>query len=167
MKKPLFLLAIVFILAGGFVVGIALRLVMDEINAKKEYWLGKGEITYTSAVDPELKDRWNKLLVENRKNMTIASEMYGDARTGVCEMRISNATGSQLACTVTLIRDATGELMYQSKLIDPGYYIENAKLAVDFRAGYYPATAVWTFYQVGGDDIIGEMANKVVVILEE
>ena len=49
---------------------------------------------------------------------------------------------------VALTLDETGETLYESGLIDPGYYVEYIELAQALAAGDYAATATFTTYSL-------------------
>ena len=59
---------------------------------------------------------------------------------------IENDAANQYSFQVTITEDATGDVLYESGLIDPGYYIEYIELNKTLAAGDYPATAVFTTY---------------------
>lgn len=61
---------------------------------------------------------------------------------------IENDEANQYSFQVTITEDATGDVLYESGLIDPGYYIEYIELNKMLPAGDYPATAVFTTYSL-------------------
>lgn len=74
---------------------------------------------------------------------------------------IENDEANQYSFQVTITEDATGDVLYESGLIDPGYYIEYIELNKTLAAGDYPATAVFTTYSLeeSPDPIAEIMAN--------
>ena len=140
---------------------------MNSKEPERVYWLGKGTGSLDAIEDTEKKDEWNQLLLDNRKYMTIENELHVKGADARCEARISNASESGLSCTVTIIRDSTSEILYQSKLLDPGYYIEEIQMESKLREGWYSCTIVWSFYEPDGYEIIGEFAEKAVVIVDD
>lgn len=168
MKKYLWAFIVMCFVLGAFCIGngMVLYLNSETEQQKKDYWLGQGAAMEDN-LDPVQRDLWNRSLLENRKYLTMENHLYTNTGDYRCEARISNASGSILRCTVTVIRNSTSEILYQSKLIDPGYYIEEIEFTTKLREGYYPCTIVWSFYELEGEYIIGEMAENAVVIVQD
>lgn len=98
--------------------------------------------------------------------VSAAEEMYADL-DGQCEARIENRAENENSARVTLVRIATGDVLYQSGLIDPGYYMETVELAVRLRAGWYPCRVIWEFYDPESQEPIGKAAQSAVLIVQE
>lgn len=96
----------------------------------------------------------------------IAAEMKADTR-GRCEARIENKPGNENSARVEIVRTATGEVLYQSGLIDPGFYVETVDLAVRLREGWYPCRVVWEFYDPESLEAVGKAAQSAVLIVSE
>lgn len=67
---------------------------------------------------------------------------------------------------VEVIRDDTGELLYQSGLLEPGSYIPEAGLLVDLDAGTYTCTATIYAYRLADESYIGKVAAGLTVSVE-
>lgn len=111
------------------------------------------------------RDLRNQELVRNMNHVSLEREIYLDYSDSPGEARIANDSRNSFSCTVKIVRDATGEVFYESDLIEPGYYIEEIRLTGGLKQGFYPCTAVWSFYTQGGE-YAGETAWKVVVIIK-
>lgn len=98
--------------------------------------------------------------------VSAAEEMYADL-DGHCEARIENKDGNENSVRVTLVRIATGEVLYQSGLIDPGHYMETVDLSVQLRAGWYPCRVIWEFYDPVSQEPMGKAAQSAVLIVQE
>lgn len=61
---------------------------------------------------------------------------------------IENDARNNYSFKVALTLDETGETLYESGLIDPGYYVEYIELAQTLAAGDYAATATFTTYSL-------------------
>lgn len=156
------------ILAGGFLTGYGFQRFLDNRQKITEYqeshvlWKQKLAEGARQEVAWDLR---NQELLENMKHVSMEQEIFFEDGSDTGEARISNESGSLFACTVTLIRDATGEVIYQSGLIEPGHYIEKIHLESKLQKGNYPCTAIWVFY-AQDDEYIGETAWKTVVIVK-
>lgn len=78
----------------------------------------------------------------------IASEPifeYGGQRGRI---GIENDERNNYSFQVTLTLDSTGEVLYESGVIDPGYYVEFIELNRTLEAGDYPVTATFTTYSL-------------------
>lgn len=95
----------------------------------------------------------------------IAEEMYAQAN-GTCEARVQNLPENENSVRVSIVRSATGEVLYQSGLIDPGHYVEYVQLNVRLREGWYPCRILWEFYQPDTQDPIGKAAQSAVLIVQ-
>lgn len=110
------------------------------------------------------RDQRNQSLIENMKYISLERQIYFKTGRDKGTAGISNGSQSKFNCQVTVVRDATGEVLYKSDLIEPGYYIEEIYLKGSLKKGYYPCTAVWSFYSEH-DEYAGETAWKIVVIV--
>lgn len=167
-KKWLQLLAAWGVLAGGFCVGAGLYKVSANFKLRNRYtdsvveWrqdLAEG------AEEREVRDRKNRTLAENMKYVSINRELLladGGAET---KADIAVDERSAFSCTVTILRDATGEALYRSGVIDPGHYITTIRLETTLSKGYYPCTAVWSYY-AEEDEYVGETAWNLVVVID-
>lgn len=168
-RSKLAVLALLFLLTGMFLAGMGLqRYIMNqEIRSsyKNSSLTWKQEMAEGMEVE-DARDLRNWQLVNSMNYVSMAREIYFDSANGAGEARISIGEESNFGCTVTLIRDATGEEIYQSDMIEPGYYIESIYLSGSLKQGYYPCTAIWSFY-TDNDEYVGEMARKTVVVINQ
>ncbi|MBE7718094.1 hypothetical protein [Lacrimispora indolis] len=160
--------AVACLLAGSFFAGMGLQKIVGSQKLRKEYatselqWkqeLAEGE---DAAI---VRDLRNQELVENMKYVSLERQIYFDYADAFGEARIANGSENKFSCTVRIVRDATGEVVYESDLLEPGYYIEKIRLAGGLKQGFYPCTAVWDFY-TQGEEYAGETAWNVVVIIK-
>lgn len=164
----LWLLTAAFVTTGSFFFGLGAASFVDQ--AARPELLRKEQLprlTGGGEESPYERDRRNALLVENMGYVSMERELVFEQGDSLGYAGIENGTDSQLGCTITLIRDGTGEILYHSKVLDPGYYIENIHLQTHLRKGYYPCTVVWSFYEQEADLPIGNTAGKAVVIINE
>ena len=164
----LMFVAVTCLLAGSFLVGMGVQKVLSNQKTRKEYLESELEWKQELAEGEEeavVRDLRNQILVENMKYVSMERQLYFDHADAAGEARIANDEESALSCKATIVRDATGEVIYQSDLIEPGYYIEDIHLSGGLRQGFYPCTAVWSFY-TQNEEYAGETAWKVIVIIE-
>lgn len=156
------------VLAGAFFMGMGYQQmrenqrIIDEYENSSLRW--KREIA--GGMDmAEAKDLQNQILLENRAYVLIEKEIFFEDAQTRGEARISNGEGSVFSCTVTIFEDAGGEVLYESGLIEPGYYIEWIDLSRELKPVHYPCMAVWSFYSAEGE-FAGELAEDVVVVVK-
>ena len=90
-------------------------------------------------------------------------ESYGDVLLGEdgnseANLLIQNAETNPAPIQVDLIRDDTGETLYESEVIPVGYKIEEGKLLQDLDPGEYGCTAV---FSILNPDDASEVINQV------
>lgn len=161
-------LTVICLLAGSFFVGMGLQKMFSNQQTRKEY--AKSELEWKQELaegedDAIVRDLRNQELVKNMKYVSLERQIYFDHSDEPGEARIANDSKNNFSCTLRIVRDATGEVIYESGLIEPGYYIEEIHLTGGLKQGFYPCTAVWSFY-TQGEEYAGETAWKVVVIIK-
>ncbi|MGL4607882.1 MAG: hypothetical protein ACRCU3_10515 [Eubacteriaceae bacterium] len=147
------LLVLAGILIGIGATGIAVKdtAVSLDINAKNR--------------ELERKLNGNGILEIEKKALSLEKEIVFAKGDALGEARIANGIENRLLVTLTIYHDANGEVLYATKIIEPGFYIENISLNKVLEKGAYPCTGVWTFY-TPEEDLLGEMAQKIVVIIK-
>lgn len=64
---------------------------------------------------------------------------------------------------VLITLDDTGELIYETGLIEPNHHIQSAKLDVELEKGEYLATAVFNAYDPETEEYIGSAGAKLTI----
>lgn len=168
-RNRLAILALLFLMTGMFLAGMGVqRCIMNQEirnGYKNSELIWKQEMAKGMEVE-EARDLRNRQLVNSMDYVSMEQEIYFDNSDTSGEARISNRKENVFSCTVTLIRDATGEEIYHSDIIEPGYYIESIYLNSSLKQGYYPCTAILSFY-TGNDEYVGETARKTVVVIRQ
>ena len=164
----LMLITVICLLAGSFFVGMGLQKMFSNQKTRKEY--AKSELEWKQELaegedDAIVRDLRNQELVKNMKYVSLERQIYFDHADESGEARIANDIKNDFSCMVRIVRDATGEVVYKSDLIEPGHYIEEIHLTGGLKQGFYPCTAVWSFY-TKGEEYAGETAWKVVVVIK-
>jgi len=168
MRRDLLALFVICLLGGTFFTGAGIQKMVSNHRIIQEYrqselqW--KQELA-EGADEAAARDRRNQSLIENMEYISLERQIYFADAQAKGTARIANDSRSQFHVQVTLVRDATGEVLYESGLLEPGYYIEEIHLNGSLKKGYYPCTAVWNFYSEH-DEYAGETAWKIVVIVK-
>ena len=168
LRYCLVLITVICLLAGSFFVGMGLQKMFSNQKTRKEY--ARSELEWKQELaegedDAIVRDLRNQELVKNMKYVSLERQIYFDYSDASGEARIANDIKNDFGCKVRIVRDATGEVVYASDLIEPGYYIEKINLTGGLKQGFYPCTAVWSFY-TKGEEYAGETAWKLVVIIK-
>lgn len=168
-RTALMVLSAVSVLAGGVFLGIGMGKVAVNIRLRRSYqgssvdW--RQELA-AGAGQEQVRDLRNQELAKNMQYVSINRALCFSDGSAAAQADISVDSRSDFGCVVTILRDATGEQLYRSGVIDPGHYIGQIHLDSSLRDGYYPCTALWSYYG-DGDEYVGETAWKVVVVVGE
>ena len=101
-------------------------------------------------------------------NISIASAIVFESPTAEGEARIENIEANPYHMQVDIILDETGETIYQSKLIRPGYSIEKIRLEKELEPGEYPVTAVFSAITQEEMQLFGQAGAQIkIYILDE
>lgn len=110
--------------------------------------------------DEEIQQALNNIVEEGMFRISIASDIIaieGDK----AELRIENNLQNRYVMQVSIYLDDTGEEIYSTDLIDPGYYIQEAELDKHLEPGEYAATAVFTALYPDTEEIVGTVGANV------
>lgn len=166
-RTVLIVLSALSVLAGGFCLGIGMGKTAVNISLRRSYqdssvnW--RQELAAGTGQE-QVRDLRNQELAKNMQYVSINRTLRFSQGSAAAQADISVDARSDFGCVVTILRDATGEQLYKSGVIDPGHYISQIHLDSSLRDGYYPCTAVWSYYG-DGDEYVGETAWKVVVVV--
>lgn len=94
----------------------------------------------------EIQGLLNQVVERGMVNVAINPEPIFKNGKAKGNIGIENISGNHYALQVDLTLDKTGELLYSSGLIDPGYYIDEIKLQKVLPKGVYPVTASFSAY---------------------
>ena len=110
--------------------------------------------------EEEIQEALNNTVEEGMFRISIASNIVA-IEDGMAEIRIENNLQNRYIMQVTLTLDETGEEIYRTGLIDPGYYIQSAKFDKHLDPGEYEATAVFTALYPDNENIVGTVGANV------
>ena len=137
-----------------------------EVALKPEVTLGeykgvavpKKEVTVT---DEEVQAELDKVVQEGMFNISINPDIRMTSGRAEAELRVENIPANRHLMSVTLSRDDTGEVLYASGLIEPGYHIQAVPLETVLPGGSYTATALFTAYDLETEQPAGQAAARV------
>ncbi|WP_165062971.1 MULTISPECIES: hypothetical protein [unclassified Adlercreutzia] len=111
--------------------------------------------------DEEIQAELDRTVEEGMFNISIASVIEFENGTSSGTAYIENVPGNRYNMQVTITDDSTGDVLYESGILQPNQYIENITLARDLDAGSYPATATFSAIDPTTYEEIGQAAAKV------
>lgn len=114
----------------------------------------------------EIQDELNRIVEEGMFRISIASAIVGE-ENGKMEMRIENNAANRYLMRVSIVLDETGEEVYTTDTIDPGYHIMEDALDKPLPAGQYPATAIFTALYPDTGAIVGTAGAQVTLYVLE
>lgn len=156
---------IVLLFGAGFMLGTAIGMNMSSRQQEEQSRSLEEYGIYSGMSEAEKLEQINRVLSAAKEEIYIEPEIYFAAADSSGEAYISNGAESSLSVKCTIIRDATGEIVYSSGLIDPGYSIKDIYLIAELKKGEYPCTVVWTFYNGNDEVLLGETACNVMTII--
>ena len=150
-KKPVLLIIIIILLVAALIFGFAYFMLPKQQEPKQtseelaeEQAAEMGILPDMSAED--IEKRLNEQIDKSMLNISIYKNPVFENGEAEGNLRIENIPANHYAMTVEIVREDNGETVYQSGLISPGYFVENAKLDTPLEKGIYPAVAVFTAY---------------------
>ena len=111
--------------------------------------------------EEEIQAELNRVVDEGMFNISIASAILFNGPDGEGEARIENIAANHYHMQVDILLDETGETVYSSKLIKPGYSIKNIRLDKRLEPGEYPATAVFSAITQEEKQVFGTVAAQI------
>lgn len=137
----LILLLLLILIGGGILV--------YKINQKREFERYQFDTEAMAGriqmmTEEEIQAELNRVVEEGMFNISIASAIVFESPESEGEARIENVAANNYHMQVDIILDESGETVYSSKLIQPGYSIGNIKLSEKLEPGEYEATAIFS-----------------------
>jgi len=111
--------------------------------------------------EDQIQQELDRLVEEGMFNISIASAIVFDSPQAEGQARIENVEANRYHMQVDIRLDDTGELVYASKLIQPGYSIENIRLSKQLSPGEYTATAVFSAITKEELQLFGQAAAQI------
>ncbi|MEG0721432.1 MAG: hypothetical protein RR446_06760 [Lachnospiraceae bacterium] len=117
--------------------------------------------------EEEVQQRLNTVVSEGMMNVSMNPHpVFLDGKSPGT-LRIENIEQNHYSYQVSITLDDTGEEIYESGLLDPGYFIDEAKLSTALAKGEYPATARFLAYEGADEKPIGAAVVKISITVEK
>ena len=116
---------------------------------------------YEGKSEAEIQAELDKVVQEGMFNISINPDIRMTSGRAEAELRVENIPANHHLMSVTLSRDDTGEVLYASGLIEPGYHIQAVPLEIVLPGGSYTATALFTAYDLETEQPAGQAAARV------
>ncbi|WP_165252080.1 flagellar protein FliS [Adlercreutzia sp. ZJ304] len=118
-----------------------------------------GQAPYKS--EEEMQAELDRVVEEGMFNISIASVIEFADGTSSGTAYIENVPGNRYNMQVTITDDNSGDVLYESGVLQPNQFIESIVLVKDLEAGTYPATATFTALDPTTYDQVGQAAAKI------
>lgn len=160
-RWPLVLVIVVVLGIAGF---FAYRSgVLDLIGGKS----GDAALGVTPDMnEDQAQQQRNTALSEGMQHVSINPHSLFKSGSSEGTLDIENDAQSRYSYVVSITRDDTGEEVYKSGLLKPGYRIDKAHLSTPLPEGDYSATARFVAYKVSGGDPIGAAVRKIIITVK-
>ena len=120
--------------------------------------------TGTLNQDPEVRQReLNSAVEEGMLAFSVNATPFMKNGASTANLLIENPPGNGKRFTITIRRNDTGEVIYQSGYLDPEQYIDNTPLDVTLPKGEYPCTASFNSYRIKDSSYLGRAAAKITI----
>lgn len=117
--------------------------------------------------DQEIIDELNRKVDEKSIAFSINSQPTLDKETGEVNWMFENPEGNDKFIRLEVFRDDTNELIYETKMIQNGSYVESAALSETLSAGSYVCTAYIHGYRLSDQSYLGQVAAGITVVIPE
>ena len=111
----------------------------------------------------EIQAELDRVVDEGMFNISIAATVMMERGDAPAELRIENVPGNRYLMKVGIVRDDTGERLYETDLIEPNHHIQLDTLDVSLPKGTYECTAVFSAYDPETEEQIGQAAAKMTI----
>lgn len=114
----------------------------------------------------DVKKAAQKAVDRSKFNMVIAPKAHFISGDQVGELFIQNPANNAYPVNVEITQNDSGELLYTSGAIQPGYEIKEVRLEQKLPQGEYPATATFSLYDEKTKEKRGEVAAKITIYVK-
>jgi hypothetical protein len=163
-KKALLLILLLLIVAGagGGYWWYTHHQVMD---ATTKYWFDKlaKDGSLQGKTPTEVQELLNSVVEEGMFNVSMNAKAVFNNGKSEGSIGLENIPQNRYFCRVIIRRDDTNEVLYESKGLKPGQYIDKIKLKKNLPAGNYDCTAQVIATDPESLDDIGQVQVKIQV----
>lgn len=159
--RPVGFYVAVAVAAVAIVVAAVLAFHLFETAAPRDPNASLGQLE--GKTPEEIQAALDRVVEEGMFNISIASTVEFADGTAEGELRIENAPANHYLMKVEIARDDTGEVVYESGVIEPNHHIQKARLSADLDAGTYPCTATFFAFDPETEQPVGQAAAKLAI----
>ena len=116
--------------------------------------------------DQEIIDELNRTVDEKSIAFSINSQPTAEDGKSEVNWMFENPQSNEKYTKLEVFRDDTGELIYETKLIQNGSYVESAKLNTELPAGSYACTAYIHGYRLSDQSYLGQVAAGITLVIQ-
>lgn len=148
-------------------VGVGAYLYFNPLENGGRYHNPNADLGQLDGKTPEeIQEELNRVVDEGMFNISIAEVLSFPDGTSEGDVRIENVPGNRYLMDVSITLDETGEVVYESGIIEPNHHITKDRLKVDLDKGAYPATAMFTALDPETEAVIGQAGAQVTIRVE-
>ncbi|WP_165060922.1 hypothetical protein [Adlercreutzia sp. ZJ154] len=115
--------------------------------------------------EDEIRDELDKVVQAGMFDISIASMAQFEDGTSKGDLKIENPATNHYLMKVDISRDDTGEVIYSTDMIEPGYMIYSDALSKDLDAGTYQCSATFTAYDEQEIEV-GKASAKTTIVVK-
>lgn len=104
----------------------------------------------------EIQAMMDEKVAEGSVQISINSELVFKDGKSSGDIRIENSRNNHYLMVVEFVRKDNNETIYKSGAMEPGNYLEKARLDVDLPAGEYPVAVHFKNYDLVTEAFVGE-----------
>ena len=157
-KTPIIILIVVLVIAA---IGVGAWAVISQSGGFYDNAAQNGQAPYKT--DEEKQAELDRVVDEGMFNISIAAAVMMDSGSAPAELRIENVPGNRYLMKVDIVRDDTGERIYETDLIEPNHHIQTDTLDVSLPKGTYECTAIFSAHDPATEEQIGQAAAKMTI----
>ena len=157
-RRGVVIALVVAILAIVVAILLALTLCVDE-KSRRQGDAGQLE----GKTDAEIQAELDRVVEEGMFNISVASVVEFENGSAEGDLRIENVPGNRYLMRVTLVRNDTGQQLYQTDIIEPDHHIQRDALDVVLPAGSYECTALFEALDPETEEQVGQAAAVITV----
>ena len=150
---------VLLLILACLVTALVLALTWQPAKSAREGTAGQLEGKTAEEIQAEL----DRVVDEGMFNISIAATVMMERGDAPAELRIENVPGNRYLMKVGIVRDDTGQRLYETDLIEPNHHIQQDTLDVSLPKGTYECTAVFSAYDPETEEQIGQAAAKMTI----
>lgn len=118
--------------------------------------------------EEELQELLNKTVEEGMVNISINPDPVFKDGNSAGSLNIENIPANHYDLQVDITLENGNEKVYRSGLIEPGHYVDNAKLSKVLKKGDHKAVAVFTAYYPDNEtDVLAKASANIVLHVQD